>query len=458
MSETTTPVRTDVDVVVLGLGPGGEALAGELASAGLDVVGAEPRLVGGECPYYACIPTKMMVHGAQLLADARRADVEAGSTTVEPDLAKVAKRIREEATTDWDDTAAVDRLEDQGVRVIKEAGRLLGRDTVEIGGEQFTARKGIVLATGTRPTIPPIDGLDGIDAWTNREAVQAVDAPASLLVVGGGPVAVELAQIFARFGTEVTLVQSGDQLVNKEEPEAAEAVKDALEADGVRVVLGQHVQAVRQESSGEVIASLEDGDEVRVAQVLLATGRTPNTDELGLEAAGLKADHGLLATDERQRLADGFWALGDITGLAPFTHVAVKQAGVAAADILGREVAPVDRDALSWVTFTDPQVGRVGLTEQQARDAGMDVGVATASSSRAFTTGRDDLVKLVADLSGDEGGRLVGATAIGPEGGEVIGLLALAVHARLSLPMLRGAVYAFPAYQRAVLSALQQLG
>lgn len=457
MSTMTTPEPTAVDVVVLGLGPGGEALAGELASAGLEVVGVEPHLVGGECPYYACIPTKMMLHGAQLLADARRANHEAGSTTVEPDLAKVAKRIREEATTDWDDTAAVERLEDQGVRVVKDTGRLLARDTVEVGGQRFRARRGIVLATGTRPTIPPIDGLDGIEAWTNREAVQVVDAPTSLLVVGGGPVAVELAQVFARFGTDVTLVQSGDQLVGKEEPEAAEAVEAALEADDVRVVLGQHVEAVRRDGD-EVVATLEDGEEVRVAQVLLATGRTANTDDIGLEAADLTTEDGRLPTDERQRLADGLWAIGDITGLAPFTHVAVKQAGVAAADLLDREVTPVDRDALSWVTFTDPQVGRVGLTEQQARDAGMNVAVATASSSRAFTTGRDDLVKLVADRSGDGGGRLVGATAIGPEGGEVIGLLSLAVHARLPLDVLKGAVYAFPAYQRAVLSALQELG
>ncbi|HET8562214.1 MAG TPA: FAD-dependent oxidoreductase, partial [Marmoricola sp.] len=247
-------MSSSCDVVVVGLGPGGEALATELAGAGLDVVAVDQRLVGGECPYFGCVPTKMMVHAATPLAEARRLP---GGAEVRPDWGAVARRIREEATDDWDDTVAVKRLEDAGVRFVRGHGRLAGPGRVEVDGSTYDARTGVVLNTGTEPAVPPVDGLAGTPYWTNRDAVQVTTLPASLVVIGGGAIGCELAQVFARFGVEVTVVEVADRLLAVEEPEASRLVADAFAEDGIQVRTDAEIRAV-QHAEGTFTVDLGD--------------------------------------------------------------------------------------------------------------------------------------------------------------------------------------------------------
>ena len=228
--------EVECDVVVLGLGPGGEHVAIKLARAGLDVVGVEDRLVGGECPYYGCVPSKMMIAAAHVVADVRKVPDFGGTATVKPDWATVAQRVRDEATDDWDDAVAVKRLEDSGARFHRGRGVLDGPGRVRVDDTTYVARKGVVLNTGTRPTAPPIDGLEGTPYWTNRDAVAVTELPASLVVLGGGPIGCEFAQVFARFGVDVTVVEMADRLVAIEEPEASEVLEKAFADEGITVL------------------------------------------------------------------------------------------------------------------------------------------------------------------------------------------------------------------------------
>jgi pyruvate/2-oxoglutarate dehydrogenase complex dihydrolipoamide dehydrogenase (E3) component len=238
-----------VDVVVIGTGVGGEEVAGKLAEAGLSVVAVESTLVGGECPYWGCVPSKMMIRAANLLAEARRLDGIAGHADVTPEWEQVATRIREEATADWNDQAAVDRFTGKGGLLVRGSGRLAGPDLVVVNGETFEARRGVVLATGTVPVVPPIDGLTDTPYWTNREAIEAKSFPASLIVLGGGAVGLELAQVYARFGVAVTIVEAMDRLLPAEEPEASALVERALVADGITVRVGAPAAAVRYDGT-----------------------------------------------------------------------------------------------------------------------------------------------------------------------------------------------------------------
>ncbi|MCP9950246.1 dihydrolipoyl dehydrogenase family protein [Actinomadura madurae] len=407
----------EVDVVVIGLGPGGEDAAGRLAEAGLSVVGVESRLVGGECPYYACVPTKMMVRAAGLLAEGHRVPGMAGEATLRPEWAPVAARIRDEATDSWDDKVAVDRLTGKGVRVVHGRGRLTASDEVAVNGQVFRARKGIVLNTGTSPAAPPIDGLAGTPFWTNREAVQATEAPASLLVLGGGVVGVEMAQVFSRFDSRVTVVEAADRLLLNEEPEAGALLRDVFEREGIGVRTG--VDVTRVAHDGDAF-TLHLGDETLTAErLLIATGRRPNLKDLGLEHAGLDENARQISVDGHLRAADGLWAIGDITGMGAFTHVSMYQAAIAVRDILGEEGSPAAYRAVPHVAFTDPEIGSVGLTEAQARDQNLPVRTAVApiaESARGWIhkAGNDGFVKLVENA---EWGTLAGATAAGPAGG-----------------------------------------
>jgi pyruvate/2-oxoglutarate dehydrogenase complex dihydrolipoamide dehydrogenase (E3) component len=446
-----------VDVVVLGLGPAGESVAGQLAEAGLSVVGVEERLVGGECPYWGCVPSKMMIRAANLLTQARRVPGMAGSVTVTPDWEPVAQRIRAEATDDWNDQVAVDRFTGKGGLFVRGRGRLLDPATVAVDGREFTARRGVVLATGTTPTAPPVPGLEDVRYWTNREAIETAVLPASLIVLGGGAVGVELAQVFARFGVNVTLLEAAPRLLPGDEPEASELVQDALVADGVRVRTAARVEKVRPDA-GRVVLSVE-GEELTADRLLVATGRRANLDALGLEALGVDPASRHVPVDERLRVTAGVWAVGDLTGRGAFTHVGMYQADVAARDILGRHGPPADYRAVPRVTFTDPEVGAVGLTEQQARDAGLRVHVGLAQVPRSargwiHKTGNEGVIKLVADADRDV---LVGATSTGPAGGEVLGMLALAVKAQVPLDQLRTMIYAYPTFHRGVEDAVRAL-
>ncbi|SNT44950.1 Pyruvate/2-oxoglutarate dehydrogenase complex, dihydrolipoamide dehydrogenase (E3) component [Asanoa hainanensis] len=452
-------VAQRVDVVVVGLGVGGEEVAGKLAEAGLTVVGIESNLVGGECPYWGCIPSKMMIRGANALEEARRVAKLAGSATVHPDWTPIAKRIREEATDDWDDTVAVERFVGKGGRFVRGYAALTGPNTVAVGDEEFEATRGIVLATGAAPVAPPIEGLAGTPYWTNREAIEVEQLPVSLVVLGGGAIGVELAQVFARFGVRVTVVEAADHLLPFDEPEAADLVRAALEADGVTVRTGMHATRVLYtEADGFAVEIGGGAGSVTGDRLLVATGRRGRLADLGLETIGLDASARAIETDERMRAADGIWAVGDVAGHGAFTHMAMYEAGIAIRDILGQEGPPADYRAVPRVTFTDPEVGTVGLTEAEARDRGMNVRVGqtdltTSSRGWIHKEGNAGLIKLIAD-----GDLLVGATSVGPMGGEVLSMLTLAVHARVPLPQLRSMIYAYPTFHRAVEDALRNLG
>jgi pyruvate/2-oxoglutarate dehydrogenase complex dihydrolipoamide dehydrogenase (E3) component len=456
MNTMTSPTH-EVDVVVVGMGPGGEDVAGRLAEAGLDVVGIEAGLLGGECPYWGCIPSKMMIRAGNLIAEARRIPGVAGRATVQPSWAPVAERIRSEATDDWDDTAAVDRFVGKGGTFVRGHGRLVSNDTVAVGDETFRARRAVVLATGTSAAIPPITGLADTPFWTNRDAVEAKELPGSIIVLGGGAIGAELAQVFARFDVTTTIVEAADRLLPAEEPRAGELLADVFESEGIQIVTG--VGATRVDHDAQFTVTLADGRELTAEQLLVATGRRVDLDAIGTETIGVDPSEKSIPVDEHCRVVDGVWAVGDITGEGAFTHVAVYQARVAAADILGEAHAPADYTALPRVTFTDPEVGSVGLTADAARDAGIDVDVGVTdvpSTARGWLhgVGNEGFIQLVADRSR---GVLVGATAVGPTGGEVLGLLALAVHARVPVEQLRSMIYAYPTFHRGVEDALREL-
>ncbi|MGG5257383.1 dihydrolipoyl dehydrogenase family protein [Phycicoccus avicenniae] len=451
-----------VDLVVIGLGPGGEHLATEAARAGMRVVGVDERLVGGECPYYGCIPSKMMIRAANSLAEAHRVGTLAGSASATPDFSVVATRIREEATDDWDDTVAVRRLEDAGVTFVRGHARLAGPGVVEVDGQRFVASTGVVLNTGTAPSAPPVDGLAAAPYWTNREALRATEAPASLLVMGGGAIGAELAQAFSRFGTTVTLVEAAPRLLALEEPEASAVVGRAFAADGIQVLTGATASSVDHvDGRFSLVVRPEGGDELTLEadRMLVAAGRRPNLGDLGLETVGLDPAARSVVTDERMRAGEKLWAVGDITGQGAFTHMSMYQAGIALRDLTGADGPWASYHAVPRVTYTDPEVGAVGLTEQQARDAGLDVRTGTTAleeSTRGWihSPGGEGLVKVVEDRAT---GHLVGATSVGPTGGEVLSMLATAVHARVPTAVLREQVLAYPTFHRAVSSALADL-
>jgi pyruvate/2-oxoglutarate dehydrogenase complex dihydrolipoamide dehydrogenase (E3) component len=448
-----------VDVVVVGLGVGGEEVAGKLAEAGLRVVGIERRLVGGECPYYGCVPSKMMIRAANLLTEGRRIPGMAGSSQVEPDWAPVARRIRDEATDDWNDQVAVDRFTGKGGVFVRGTAQLAGPGRVVVGDATYTAAKGIVIGTGTSPAVPPIDGLAGTPYWTNQEAIRVETLPASLVVLGGGAIGLELAQVFARFGVQVTVVEALDRLVAMEEPESSAVAETALRADGIEVHTGVSASRVSHDGSTFTV-TLSDGRTLLTAEKLLvATGRRAVLGDLGLETVGLDPHARALAVDDRMRAGDGIWGVGDITGHGAFTHMAMYQAAIAIRDILGQPGPPADYHAVPRVTFTDPEIGAVGLTEQEARDQGITVhtGVSqVASSARGWIhkAGNAGFIKLVADA---DRGVLVGATSAGPVGGEVLSFLALAVQAGVPIETLRHMPYAYPTFHRGIEDAVRAL-
>lgn len=446
------------DAIVIGMGPAGEAVAGDLAEAGLSVLGIDRKLVGGECPYWGCIPSKMMIRAGHLLTEARRIDGMAGAATVRPDWEPVARRIRDEATDDWDDQVAVERFEGKGGTFVRGEGRLVAARTVMVGDRTFTARRAIVLATGTEPAIPPIPGLAQVAYWTNRDLVEAKELPTSLLVLGGGAIGAELAQAVARFGVTVTIVEALDRLLPLETPAAGELVKRVFTDEGIEVITGVAVERVGRDGA-RVQAHLADGRPVAAAQLLVATGRRTDLPGLGVSTIGIDDTQRFVPVDTDLRAGDDLWAVGDLTGKGAFTHVGMYQARIATADILRQPHEPADYHALPRVTFTDPEVGAVGLTPQAARDAGVDVRVGTAQvphTARGWLhkAGNDGFIELVEDA---ERGVLVGATAAGPNGGEVLGLLTLAVHAEVPVERLRQMIYAYPTFHRGVEDALRDL-
>src|SRR5262245_3855462 len=447
------------DVIVLGMGVGGEAVAGALADEGLDVIGIEGRLVGGECPYWGCIPSKMVIRSANLIAEADRVPGMAGQSEVSTDFGPVATRIRDEATANWDDTAAVERFTGKGGRFVRGWGRITGPGRVQVDSTTYEATKGVVVGTGTAAFVPPIEGLDGTPYWTNREALEATEAPESLLVLGGGPIGVELAQAYSRFGTEVSVVERADRLLAVEEPESSKLIEDVFEREGLQLHHG--CTAVRVSHDGKAFTvGLDNGSELTGEKLLVAVGRRILLDKLGLDSVGLDPGARSIDVDGHMKAGDGVWAVGDVTGHGAFTHLATYQAAIAVRDILGQDGPAADYRAQPRVTFTDPEIGSVGLSESQAGDDGLQVatgmtGVPVTTRGWIHKAGNDGYIKLVADT---DRGVLVGATSAGPWGGEVLGALAVAIHGEVPVDRLRHMIYAYPTFHRGIESALADLG
>ncbi|MGO8887295.1 MAG: dihydrolipoyl dehydrogenase family protein [Streptosporangiaceae bacterium] len=448
----------EFDVIVLGLGPGGEDAAERLADAGLQVAGVEARLVGGECPYWGCVPSKMMIRAANLLAEGRRIPGMAGDSTVLSDWSPVARRIRDEATDNWDDAVAADRFTGKGGRLFRGHGTITAPGVVTVGGEVLRARRGIIIGTGTAPAIPPIPGLAGTPYWTNREAIETEHVPGSLLVLGGGAIGAELAQVFARFMADVTVIEALGQLVPLEEPEAGELIAQVFQREGIGVRTGVAASSVAYDG-GTFTVTLATGEEVTGERLLIATGRRADLAAVGVGAVGLDEKARAISVDEHMRAAPGVWALGDVVGKGAFTHMSMYHSEIIVADILGQEHHGAEYQAVPRVTFTDPEVGAVGLTEAQARERGLRVNTGQTSipaSSRGWIhkAGNDGFIKLVADA---DRGVLVGATSVGPVGGEVLSMLTLAVHAGIPVRRLDEMIYAYPTFHRAVQSAVRDL-
>ncbi|MGP0029754.1 MAG: dihydrolipoyl dehydrogenase family protein [Acidimicrobiales bacterium] len=440
---------TECDAVVVGMGPGGEEVAGKLAEAGLDVVGIEAELLGGECPYWGCIPSKMMVRAADLLAEGRRIPGNAGTSVVTPDWSPVARRVRD-ATDSWDDHVAVDRFVGKGGHFIRGRARVTGPRSVEVNGEPITARRALVLATGAKAWVPPL--FDGVPHWTNREAIEAEELPSSLLIVGGGAIGLELGQVMARFGVEVTIVEMAARLLAVEEPEVSDLITEILRREGITVHTGVSIERAEATGATGCTLSLGGGQSVSADRVLVATGRRSDLAALGVAALGLDESARALPVDARMRIQPGVWGVGDVAGKGAFTHVAMYQARICVADILGHPIAEADYRALPRVTFTDPEIGSVGMTEADARASGGRVTVMSepiGASTRGWIHKAEGLVKLV-----ERDGVLVGATSMSPAGGEVLGLLTLAVHAQVPVTTLKGMIYAYPTFHRAIDSAL----
>jgi pyruvate/2-oxoglutarate dehydrogenase complex dihydrolipoamide dehydrogenase (E3) component len=446
-----TASNAEVDVVVIGQGPGGEHVAAKLAQGGLDVVAVESRLVGGECPYYGCVPSKMMLAAAEALDEGRRVNGFAGAAEVYPDWKPVAERIRDEATDDWDDTVAVKRLEDAGVTFARGHGRLAGKRRVEVGGTTYAARRGVVLNPGTDPAVPPIEGLADTPYWTNRDVVRLTELPGSMLTIGGGAIGVELAQALHAFGVDVTILEMAPRLLPPEEPEAGVALEKALSAAGIRIHTGVSIGSVAY-ADGTFTVDLGD-QTVTGDKLLVAAGRRPLLSDLGLDTVGLDPESRSLDTDERMRVTDGLWAIGDVTGKGAFTHMSMYQAAVAVRDILGQDGPPADYRAVPRVTFTHPEVASVGLSETQAREQGLDVRTSLVEDlgARGWIARQEGLVKLVVDRERE---LLVGATVVGHAAGEILSMLALAVHAEVRVPTLRSMNYAYPTLHRTIESAV----
>jgi pyruvate/2-oxoglutarate dehydrogenase complex dihydrolipoamide dehydrogenase (E3) component len=449
----------DADVIVLGVGTCGEDLSLRLLGAGLKVVGIEAALVGGECPYWACLPSKMMIRAAGALQEARRIDGLAGRAEVTPDWAPVAARVRTEATGDWDDSIAVKRFEERGGRLVHGYGKLTGPRSVAVEDRRIRARVGIVIATGSVPAIPLIPGLDTVDFWTTRDAIKVESLPKSMVVIGGGVAGCELGQVMARFGVQVDVVEAGPRLLPAEEPEASQAVEAAFAAENIGVYTNAPVERV-ESRNGSIAVWLPGGKVLEGERLLVATGRTVELKDLGLESAGLDSKARFIQVDEHMRAADGIWAMGDVTGKGMATHVALYQSAIVAAGILGEENhPPAQYDALPRATFTDPEVGGVGVTEAEALASERDVVVVVKrlpSTFRGWLHRSDGgFIKLIADR---KSGVLVGATAVGPRGGEMLGFLTLAVHARVPLTDLRSMVYAFPTFFGGIGEALGAYG
>ena len=456
-------VAHEFDVVCLGGGVVAEALAAGLRDSGLTLAVVERELVGGECPYWGCVPSKTLLRSGETLSEAERARLLAASRvewTV--DFPKVSKRVLGMAR-DLDDTRPAAAIEATGARLFRGEGTLTDLRTVALGGEQLLARRAVVIATGGTAAIPPIPGLDTVDFWTNRQAAIPRELPASLAILGAGAIGVELGQAFARLGSKVTLIEAGPTFLALEEPEAGAALRSHLEADGITLMIGDPCVAVEthtadpSRSRSAVALHLKSGTVISADRLLVATGRRANVE--AWRATGLaQTERGWLKVDpETLEARAGVFGAGDVTGLGGFTHLAHYHGQVIARRLRGLDVR-ADHTAVPRVTYTDPEIASVGTSEAAARARGLDVVVASADPAETARGYIHDFhkgaLKLVADR---ERGVLIGATLVTPRAGEIVGELVLAIKLRTPLQTLADLIHPFPAFNRVLGASLEEL-
>jgi pyruvate/2-oxoglutarate dehydrogenase complex dihydrolipoamide dehydrogenase (E3) component len=423
------------DAVVIGAGPGGRGVAKRLAKAGMRVAMAEQELVGGECPFWACIPSKWLLRPVEARGEASHVPGLDEPALRWPEIAE----YRDYMNSALDDTKKAKSMADAGVEIVRGHSR-------------------IVLATGTTSAKPGIDGLDSVDYWTNREATTLTEVPKSATVLGGGPVGVELGQMLSRYGARVTIVEGEERLLSREHVSVGDQLGELLRAEGIDLKLG--VKAKRAARDGDGIAlELESGERLSAEKLLIAVGRTPRVDGIGLEQAGIEpGERGNIEVDERCRTGEGVWAVGDVTGVSQFTHVAAYQARIVVADILGKP-RTADYSAVPRVVFCDPEVAAVGLTPGQAAQKGLQTATSTVDLSgvdRTETYGRDlsGHMGVVADA---DRGVLVGAWAVGPLTSEWIHALVVAIRAEVPIAVLRDTIAQFPTFSEAMATAVEEL-